>query len=246
MPAGRLGEDESAGLGAGQAGESGERPRSRAGARGEARLDSSLRGRVAVRRRTVLGWGVGAAGVAAFVGPGAASAAGAPAALEPAVGRAVVSVPAVRPVPVEGTGLTVRLLAGPAAAVLVYVARRFHYEVDTLHAGDLVGDAAGTAIDIRPGWYPPGVTGGLFPHQLIVVRDILAECDGVVRWGGDRSVDPVESRFELAVPASDPRVRALADRLGRRVAEPGAEMARPFTSTRMKKADAVRRRMATH
>ena len=211
-------------------------------ARGEARLDSSMSGRVAVRRRSVLGWGVGAAGAAAFVGPGVAQAQ-VPVA---AVGRAVVSVPAVRPVPVEGTGLTVRLLAGPAAAALVYVARRFHYEIDTLRPGDLVGDPAGTAIDIRPGWYPAGVSGGLFPHQLIVVRDILAECDGLVRWGGDRAADPVESRFELAVSASDPRVGALADRLGRRAAQPGAEMARPFTPARMKNADAVRKRMAAH
>ena len=199
-----------------------------------------------MRRRTMLVWGVGSVGAAAFAGPGVARAAQAPVASgsRAAVGRAVVSVPAVRPVPVEGTGLTVRLLAGPAAAVLVYAARRFNYEIDTLHAGDLVGAPGGTAIDIRPGWYPPGAKGGLFPHQLIIVRDILAECDGLLRWGGDRKTRPAEGRFEIAVPASDPRLRALAARLSRRSARPGAEMARPFTAARMKKAEAVRKRMA--
>jgi len=203
--------------------------------------------RVAVRRRTMLGWGIGAAGAAAFAGPVAASAAGpqsSAAAGHAVVGRAAVTVPAIRPVPVEGTGLTVRLLAGPVATVLVYAARRFHYEIDTLRAGELVGVPDGTAIDIKPGWYPPGITGGLFPHQLIVVRDILAECDGVLRWGGDRKTRPVESRFEIAVRASDPRVREVARRLGRRASEPGAQMAQPFTPARLKKAEALRRRMA--
>ena len=193
-----------------------------------------------MRRRTVLAWGVGAAGAAALVRPGAAVAAG----KGPAVGRAAVSVPAIRPVAVEGTGLSVRLLAGPAATVLVYVARRFHYEIDTLGAGDLVGDPAGTAIDIRPGFYPAGVTGGFLPHQVIVIRDILAECDGMVRWGGDGKSSPAESRFAIAVRATDPRLRALAQRLDGRTARPGAEMARPFTAARIKKAEAVRRRTA--
>jgi hypothetical protein len=192
----------------------------------------------------MLGWGAGAAGVVAFGGPGVAFAAET-GPVAPAVGRAAVSIPAVRPVPVEGTGMTVRLLAGPAATVLVYAARRFHYEIDTLRAGDLVGDPAGTAVDIRPGWYPAGVTGGFLPHQLSVIRDILAECDGVLRWGGDATATPTESRFELAVPASDPRVVALAKRLGGRAATPGAQMARPFTAARMKKAAALHKRMAT-
>ena len=194
-----------------------------------------------MRRRTVLGWGVGAAGAAAFAGPGAAAAA--PAVAASPVGRATVSIPAIRPIAVEGTGLSVRLLAGPAATVLVYVARRFHYEIDTLGPGDLVGDPAGTAIDIRPGFYPAGVTGGFLPHQLIVIRDILAECDGIVRWGGDSTKVPTESRFAVAVGATDPRLRALAQRLGGRAARPGAEMARPFTTARMKKAETLRRRM---
>jgi hypothetical protein len=193
-----------------------------------------------VRRRTVLAWGVGA-GIAAWAEPGVAHAAErGPVGGAPATGRAAVSVPAIRPIAVEGTGLTVRLLAGPAATMLVYAARRFHYEIETLGAGDLVGDPTGTAIDIRPGFYPAGVTGGFLPHQLVVIRDILAECDGLLRWGGDDTDNPIESRF--AVSTLDPRLRALTQRLDRRTARPGAEMARPFTTARMRKAEAVRKR----
>jgi hypothetical protein len=191
--------------------------------------DIVSRGRIAVRRRTVLSWGVGAAAAVVLPLPAAAVAAEKTA--------KIVSVP------VEGTGLSVRLHSGAAASVLVHVARRFHYEIDTLRAGDLVADPAGTAIDIRPGFYPVGVTGGFLPYQMIVVRDILAQCDGLVRWGGDRQTGPVEGRFELAVPATDPKLGALAGRLGLRSAEPGSGMAQPFTAARMKKAEKLRQRM---
>jgi hypothetical protein len=191
-----------------------------------------------MRRRTVLSLGAGAAVAVALPFPGAAFAAekaGAAFAAEKAgkTGK----------VPVEGTGLTVWLHPGAAASVLVYVARRFNYEVDTLLTGDLAGDPGGTAIEIRPGFYPVGVTGGFLPYQLTVIRDILAQCDGLVRWGGDSATGPAEGRFELAVPATDPKLGALAKRLGVRSAEPGAGMALPFTAARMKKAETLRKRM---
>jgi hypothetical protein len=77
--------------------------------------------------------------------------------------------------------------------VLAHVVRRFNYEVDTLAPGDVVGcrpagvvvtghesnHGSGTAVDIRPGWYPPGAE-ALFPHERAVVRDIVRECRGVV------------------------------------------------------------------
>jgi hypothetical protein len=200
--------------------------------------DISAKGRIAMRRRTVLTLGVGAAAAAVLPRPDAAFAAEKTAgkAAGKAVGRIV-------PVTVEGTGISVRLAAGAAATVLVYVARRFHYEIDTLRAGDLVADPSGVAIDIRPGFYPAGVTGGFLPYQLIVIRDILAQCDGLVRWGGD-SQPASEGRFELVEPATDPKIGALAKRLGLRSERPGAGMAKPFTAARIKKAETLRKRMA--
>lgn len=127
--------------------------------------------------------------------------------------------------PVPGTGFNVQVSIGDAEVILVHVIRRFHYEIDTLRPGDVVGfraagglsghllnHASGTAIDIRPGHYPAGAHGGLFPHELAVVRDILAECDGVVRWGGDFGT-PDEAHFQVDAPPADPRVAALVTKL---------------------------------
>lgn len=70
---------------------------------------------------------------------------------------------------IEGTGVDVPLLKGDVATVLTYVARRFAYEIDMLRPGDVeshtvhraVGTGfesnhlSGTAISIRPLFYPP-------------------------------------------------------------------------------------------
>jgi hypothetical protein len=105
---------------------------------------------------------------------------------------------------------------------------------------------SGTAVDIRPGWYPAGLAGGFFPHQLVVIRDILAECEGVVRWGGDyrRSVD--ENHFQIDVRPGDARLRRVAAKLERRAAAHGQGAGSgdylPFTPARMSRAHALRRR----
>lgn len=193
-----------------------------------------------MRRRTLLktGAGAGAAGMVALAGATPAAAAPASAA-GPAASR-------LETFQVQGSDVTVALLPGRAATVLLYVARRFHYEVDTLRPGDLRADPTGTVLDIRPGWYPPGATGGFLPHQVIVLRDIVAECDGLVRWGGDDAAEPREGRFALAVPAAEPRLSALADRMDRDAAAPGRRLgsglALPFTAARIRRATSVRAR----
>ncbi|MEU3619338.1 hypothetical protein ABZ725_44655 [Streptomyces sp. NPDC006872] len=118
------------------------------------------------------------------------------------------------------------LRIGAAATVLVHVVRRYHYEIDTLAHGEVIGfrpadrtlkgyatnHASGTAVAIRPTWYPDGAKDGLFPHQLATVRDILEECQDVVAWGGDFR-HPNESHFQIDVPPSDARLKRLADRI---------------------------------
>ncbi|MFB4309355.1 hypothetical protein [Actinomadura sp. GTD37] len=65
---------------------------------------------------------------------------------------------------------------------------------------------------MRPGWYPAGAKGGFFPHQMVTIRDILADCEGVVKWGGDFAT-PDESHFQIDVRPDDARLRKVADKL---------------------------------
>ncbi|MGW4375985.1 hypothetical protein ACWEJ7_20225 [Streptomyces albidoflavus] len=127
---------------------------------------------------------------------------------------------------IEGTGRTVRLAEGDAAVLLLYVARRFHYEIDQLKSKDVQGHStsrhieqqyesdylSGSAITIRSGSYPAGVKDGLFPHEVVVVRDILTELDGTVAWGGDAEI-PKQSHFGIALPPGHPRLKKVANRI---------------------------------
>jgi hypothetical protein len=48
--------------------------------------------------------------------------------------------------------------------------------------------------------------------ERIVVADILADCEGVVPWGGD--LKPVKrSHFHVGVKPGDPRLKRLAARI---------------------------------
>ncbi|MCC8250068.1 hypothetical protein [Saccharothrix luteola] len=158
--------------------------------------------------------------------------------------------------PVEGSNASVTLLSGPSAVVLLHVARRFHYEVGTLGADDITGYAeppagtpfaadyrSGTAIAIRPASYPAGATGGLFPHEVAIVRDVLAECEGVVRWGGDSRKTPKEGHFRVDVKPDDPALARVAGKIGGWTAAPdrGAP-ADPFTPGRRQAAERLAER----
>ncbi|MGW4211536.1 M15 family metallopeptidase [Lentzea sp. NPDC004789] len=126
---------------------------------------------------------------------------------------------------VQGTGLKVPLRIGLAQVVLHHVIRRYHYNVDTLRPGEVVGflphdrkqpayqsnHASGTAIDIRPGSYPVG-TKELFGSQRVAIRSILNECRGLVAWGGDFAV-PDEAHFQIAVKPGDKRLAKLVESL---------------------------------
>lgn len=135
--------------------------------------------------------------------------------------------------PVSGAGFTLDARLGMVETVLVHIVRRWHYEIETLREGEVVGwrpigeldaaapesnQASGTAVAIRPDAYVKGVRGGLTKIQRDVVESILDDVGDVVRWGGhDRT--PYEALFYVATPPSqetrpaDRPVAELADKL---------------------------------
>ncbi|MFB7560931.1 hypothetical protein [Streptomyces brevispora] len=132
--------------------------------------------------------------------------------------------------------LTVRLAKGPAATALLYVVRRYAYEIDTLRPEELAGHTtdrtvgvdfesnylSGTAVAIQPMLYPLGGTAanGMSELAVTVVEDILADVGEVVAWGGE--LDPLkQSHFHIATPPGDRRLEALADRIGDWNTRPG-------------------------
>ncbi|MFE3825471.1 hypothetical protein [Streptomyces sp. NPDC059092] len=153
--------------------------------------------------------------------------------------------------------LTVRLAEGPAATVLLYVVRRYAYEIDMLRPEELAGHAtdrtvgaafesnylSGTAVAIQPMLYPLGGTAanGMSELAVTVVEDILADVGEVVAWGGE--LDPLkQSHFHIATSPGDRRLEALADRVGDWNTRPGkgAGCIDAFTHSRISRSRAAK------
>ena len=126
---------------------------------------------------------------------------------------------------IPGTLFVLPVRSGNVATVLMYVAGRFHREVEPLMAGQLFGydyrrnvnnpsvwsnHASGTAIDLNADLHPNKVTTSFTAAKVAAVHRILTACQGVVYWGGDytRTVDAMH--FEINVDPKDPRLPALA------------------------------------
>jgi hypothetical protein len=130
---------------------------------------------------------------------------------------------------VEGSRASVALRRGHAAAVLLHIARRWHYEIAAVDTGEGGGIAAyttrrtvradfesnylsGTALALHPTAYPLGGSERLWPHHEAIVRDILVDCDGTVVWGGD--LTPAKaSHFHLVARPGDKALARVAARL---------------------------------
>ncbi|GGU11800.1 hypothetical protein [Streptomyces violascens] len=166
----------------------------------------------------------------------------------------------IAPHKVEGSPITVSLRGGDSATVLLYVARRFFYELDSeLRTEDISGHTtdravaaayesnllSGTALTIRPGAYPLGAKDGFFPQEIQVIRDILADCEGIVRWGGDEKL-PKESHFQIDVKPGDKKLPRVAAKIRSWDTTPGAGAGAidPFTPQRRRDADALARTQA--
>ncbi|MEU6862166.1 hypothetical protein ABZ924_02620 [Streptomyces sp. NPDC046876] len=186
-------------------------------------------------RRRFVGTAAGVAGGAVLWGvasSGTAVAAPKPSETKPSTwsgGKTANGWPVVKTVPthlIEGSSVSVPVLDGDVATILLHLARRFHYEVDSLRQGEVTGHSgdrkvaqpyesnylSGTAIAIRPQAYPAGAQGGLYPHELVIVRDILTELDGAVAWGGDEKTAK-ESHFHIALKPGHPKIKNVARKI---------------------------------
>lgn len=115
---------------------------------------------------------------------------------------------------------------GDPETILIYIARRFNYEVRSLSKGDIAGFrpmgqlpqgsstnmASGTAIQILPDTLPIGTKGGFFESELKIIRSILEDCEGVVAWGGD-STRTDEALFEIVRGPHDKSISAVASKI---------------------------------
>lgn len=138
---------------------------------------------------------------------------------------------------VPGTTVRLPIRLGDVATVLLYVAERFHNEVEPLHAGWCWGFAArtirgsttvasnhasATAIDLNAPAHPLATSpaSNYSAKEIAAIHKIIAFCDGVVRWGGDYSGRKDGMHFEINKSASAVAALALKIRKAREAATP--------------------------
>ncbi|MGS0687133.1 M15 family metallopeptidase [Nakamurella sp. GG22] len=132
--------------------------------------------------------------------------------------------------PVPGTSIRLQLKGGDVATVLTYVAGRFNAEVEKLISYQSGGysyrmnvnnpsvwsnHASGTAMDLNWELHPNGapVSRGFTSGEVAAIRRILADCNGVVYWGGDYRGTVDAMHFEIDVRPPDVKLSALAARI---------------------------------
>lgn len=107
---------------------------------------------------------------------------------------------------IEGTDLLLQIGGvEEVSRLLCYVVRRYHYEVRPLISGDVLTSAPADwvlskrlsrsvqnshAVVILPSQFPPRAVDGHTAIETEVISDILAECGGLVHWGGSRVNGP--------------------------------------------------------
>lgn len=128
---------------------------------------------------------------------------------------------------ISGTTQKLALRRGPVATVLLYVAAQWHRRVEPIHVGwcwgyaerpirggvVLSNHASGTAIDLNAPAHPMGVATSktLSAKQIATIRQIMKECSGLVRWGGEWTTRPDAMHFEIN--GTSAQITALAARL---------------------------------
>jgi len=124
--------------------------------------------------------------------------------------------------------------AGDVHTVLNYVATQFGKTVEKLMSpgcwgydykkidgsNSLSNHSSGTAIDLNAPHHPMGSSGTFGTKAKTAIHKIIADCDGVVKWGGDYTGRKDEMHFEIVGNAA--AVKKLADKLGGSTSTPPA------------------------
>lgn len=113
--------------------------------------------------------------------------------------------------------VTGRVRSGAVHAVFNELCRRFNAEVENITkahswgwayrpvrgaSGGYSNHASGTAIDLNAPRHPLGAGGTFTPHQANVIRGILKDLGGVIRWGGDYQNRADAMHFEVNATAA--------------------------------------------
>ena len=129
--------------------------------------------------------------------------------------------PALKPLPhVQGS-----VLDGDVWTILDFLCRRYERLVEPIVRTDSWGHSyrsvrgyastwsehsAGTAVDLNAPAHWIGLSGTFTDGQVRGIRQLLAECGGVVVWGGDWKTRPDEMHFEVRNdPAEIKRIAGL-------------------------------------
>lgn len=138
-------------------------------------------------------------------------------------------------------GGKIAMRKGDVATILVYVAKRFDSEVEKLvwpgnwgyaerkirGGASLSNHASGTAIDLNAPRHYLGARGTFSKSQVKKIKRILADCGGVVRWGGNYSGRKDEMHFEINAGSARVREVAKAIRAGKKPGPSGGATASP-------------------
>lgn len=138
-------------------------------------------------------------------------------------------------------GGKISMRKGDVATILVYVAKRFHSEVENLvwpgnwgyaerpirGGTSLSNHASGTAIDLNAPRHYLGARGTFTKRQVRAIRKILNDCGGVIRWGGDYRGRKDEMHFEINAGSARVREVARAIRAGKKPGPSGGATASP-------------------
>lgn len=130
---------------------------------------------------------------------------------------------------------------GDVATILVYVAKRFDSEVEPLKwpgnwgyaerpirgSRTTSNHASGTAIDLNAPRHPLGKRGTFSKKQVRAIKKILADCGGVIRWGGNYVSRADEMHFEINAGSAAVRRVAQAIRAGKKPGPSGGATASP-------------------